>query len=340
MLQATRGQVANMSLGDAQKQFAMLRSSNVCFNSILCRHSVDAGPDETYNSNGECAKEMDELIVSLTECTLCTESMNSPKFLPCFHCFCRKCIEKLCCVHEDTGTVPCPLCRATFSRPVGGSCRRLPTNVYAEELVRVSEVVKAANKEHLVVKDELEAVKIKLKASEDSRRQTLEEKRRQDIELAENRNELKDRSLQMEDLKRNVSDSKSRESVLREHQRHTLEQLATVESSYKAAKIEVESCQKAKMEAEASLAMTHESCQSLSEQLQLTRQETNEQANSLQTELGKSMREIDRLKDQLAIMKKQLNHVSALSGMPVLCSNATEEHSLERIPLLCRLSQQ
>lgn len=258
---------------------------------------------------------MDELVVSLTECTLCTEPMSSPKFLPCFHCFCRKCIEKLCCVHEDGGggAVPCPLCRATFGAPKGGDCRRLPTNVYAEELVRVSGMVRDASKMHLLVKDELEAVKNELKTSEDERQRAAEERLRQDKELAETRTRLMDRSSHVDELKGILTEAESRETRLLEEQQSTLDKLEAVERSYEGAKIEVESYQKAKLEAEASLAASEESCRNLSEELRQTRQETSEQANSLQTVLGKSTQEIESLKDQLAAMKDQLKHLSALS---------------------------
>jgi len=76
---------------------------------------------------------MSQSVVDYTECPICTERMTNPTFLPCFHTFCRYCVEELC-----DRLMPCPLCRKHFNAANGGE---LPTNVYVEELVRVSEVV-------------------------------------------------------------------------------------------------------------------------------------------------------------------------------------------------------
>ena len=249
---------------------------------------------------GKMDDKEDELVVGLTECTLCTEPLSSPKFLPCFHCFCRACVEKLCYVHEDDGVVPCPLCRSHFGAPKNGDCRRLPTNVYAEELVRVSGVVKRASNAHLLVAETLADVKGKLAASEDGRQRALDEKLRREQELAEARTQLEGRAVQVEELKRSLSDAETR-------QRTASDRLSDVESGYEAAKTEVESLRKEKMKAEACLEAANESCRKLSSQLQQTRQETSEQASSLETELGKSKKEIESLKDQL-------KHMSALAG--------------------------
>ena len=80
---------------------------------------------------------MDESVVNYTECAVCMERMTNPKFLPCFHTFCRHCIDNLCDSYQHR-LVPCPLCRKEFNAANGGE---LSTNFYVEELVRVSEVV-------------------------------------------------------------------------------------------------------------------------------------------------------------------------------------------------------
>lgn len=254
---------------------------------------------------------MDDLVVGLTECTLCTEPMTSPKFLPCFHCFCRKCLEKLCGVHEENGIVPCPLCRSTFDIPTKSDCRRLPSNVYAEELVRVSGIVREANKKHLLVQDELEAAKNRLTASE---AEAAEEKCRRETDLADTRSRLEDRCSQVEELKRNLLDAESREAILRERQRGALEQLRAMEMSCAEAKKESESFGNAKTEAEACLAVAKESYEKLSVQLQQARRETSERTSSMQSELGKSQQEVESLKGRLATTADHLRYVSALSG--------------------------
>ena len=75
---------------------------------------------------------MDESVVNFTECAVCMERMANLKFLPCLHTFCRHCVEKLC-----DRLMPCPFCRKEFNANGG----ELPTNVYVEELLRVSDLV-------------------------------------------------------------------------------------------------------------------------------------------------------------------------------------------------------
>ena len=81
---------------------------------------------------------MDALVRKLTECPICMEKLANPKYLPCHHTFCCRCIETLC---TDFNGRSCPLCRSTFDAPEDGRCTRLPTNVFAEQLVRVNRVV-------------------------------------------------------------------------------------------------------------------------------------------------------------------------------------------------------
>lgn len=83
---------------------------------------------------------MDELVERLTECSICMNRVSDPKYLPCYHTFCCQCIQQLSIDHPSR-SVPCPLCRSTFCVPDSGDCRKLPTNVYAEELVRVNKAL-------------------------------------------------------------------------------------------------------------------------------------------------------------------------------------------------------
>jgi len=83
-------------------------------------------------------EKMDALVRKLTECPICMEKLANPKYLPCHHTFCCRCIETLC---TDFNGRSCPLCRSAFDAPEDGRCTRLPTNVFAEQLVRVNRVV-------------------------------------------------------------------------------------------------------------------------------------------------------------------------------------------------------
>ena len=118
---------------------------------------------------------MNPVIGSMTECPVCMEKLANPKFLPCHHTFCCKCIQKLCSSHNSK--VPCPVCRSTFDTPSNGRCSKLPTNAYAEELVRetgrftdekrelesrleeITERLKDAERKHEAAKAEAETYK-------------------------------------------------------------------------------------------------------------------------------------------------------------------------------------
>jgi hypothetical protein len=63
-----------------------------------------------------------------TQCSLCLNKFRTPKFLPCHHTFCQKCIETLV---KDAGKTPlrCPVCRDEYKLPPGGVAA-LKTNFY------------------------------------------------------------------------------------------------------------------------------------------------------------------------------------------------------------------
>ncbi|XP_048578198.1 tripartite motif-containing protein 45 isoform X1 [Nematostella vectensis] len=47
-------------------------------------------------------------------CSICIEHFNDPRVLPCFHSFCRHCLEELAVHSEGRGKLVCPLCKAEF----------------------------------------------------------------------------------------------------------------------------------------------------------------------------------------------------------------------------------
>jgi len=241
---------------------------------------------------------MEELDVSrLTECSICTESMSNPKFLPCHHTFCCECIEQLC-RSQSTRSVPCPMCRSPFNSTSSDDAGRLPTNVYVAELVRVGAMVQDASK----AKDELAAVKTKLKASEDGRQKAADEKRRQDTELARAQRKLakqKDFSKYVEEQRKKLSQAELYQFAVQERDKYTLEQLREMESLYETAKSETESCRQAKMKAEVSLAEANESRYRLSQQLEQTQRESSEEATRLQRQIRDSKEETESLVNQL-----------------------------------------
>jgi len=244
---------------------------------------------------------VEELDVGrLTECSICTELMTNPKFLPCHHTFCCGCIRLLCQSQSGTTSVPCPMCRSPFKAPSGLDAATFPTNAYVEELVRVSGMMQKAAK----ARDELAATRTKLQASEDWGRKAAEEKRRQDMELANTKRKmahLKDFSSRLKSLKKKMSYTELCEVCLLEREKDRLEELKAMEILYEEAKNETERCRKSQKEADASLATAMESSQSLSKELKQTQRESSE----LTTKLEKSKAEVECLKIQLANTNKQ-----------------------------------
>ncbi|XP_048577294.1 tripartite motif-containing protein 45 [Nematostella vectensis] len=47
-------------------------------------------------------------------CSICKEHFNDTRVLPCFHSFCRHCLEELAVHSEGRGKLVCPLCKAEF----------------------------------------------------------------------------------------------------------------------------------------------------------------------------------------------------------------------------------
>ena len=68
---------------------------------------------------------MAAVVGKLTDCSICMDELSEPRFLPCHHTFCLRCIEELRSSHQQArpraGGVPCPLCRSTFSSPADRS---------------------------------------------------------------------------------------------------------------------------------------------------------------------------------------------------------------------------
>jgi hypothetical protein len=56
-------------------------------------------------------------VESLLECSVCLETLNDPRTLPCFHSFCKVCLEKIVRIERKKAKIEdfhCPLCRSVF----------------------------------------------------------------------------------------------------------------------------------------------------------------------------------------------------------------------------------
>lgn len=54
------------------------------------------------------------------QCSVCLESLKEPKVLPCFHTFCRHCLEEIVNSQADKTSLPCPDCRLEVPLPESG----------------------------------------------------------------------------------------------------------------------------------------------------------------------------------------------------------------------------
>ena len=75
-----------------------------------------------------------EKVSDITKCPICTETMTSPKILPCIHTFCHGCLNILWHDKASGDKVPCPVCRTDLVIPNGG-VYNLPNNFFIEKLL-------------------------------------------------------------------------------------------------------------------------------------------------------------------------------------------------------------
>jgi len=70
----------------------------------------------------------------LVTCPMCLNVFDSPRSLPCNHCFCLKCIKNYCKDKVPASRPLCPLCKQNFEVPSSG-VDDLPRNNHLERLV-------------------------------------------------------------------------------------------------------------------------------------------------------------------------------------------------------------
>ena len=75
------------------------------------------------------AKEVKKVTVNLT-CPICYQLFNNPKYLPCHHSYCERCLEKM----QVQNKIICPECRNEATVPAGG-VKDLPNNFFINRMV-------------------------------------------------------------------------------------------------------------------------------------------------------------------------------------------------------------
>ena len=79
-------------------------------------------------------------ITAQLECSVCLDTLTDAKLLPCFHSFCKKCLERLVVQDRDGHTICCPTCRRTTLLPPTG-VSGLQTDFHAEHLFEIQETL-------------------------------------------------------------------------------------------------------------------------------------------------------------------------------------------------------
>ena len=65
-------------------------------------------------------KEALKKVEDQLECAICLQPYTDPKLLPCFHVYCKHCLERLVVHDRDGPTVTCPKCRRPTTVPPNG----------------------------------------------------------------------------------------------------------------------------------------------------------------------------------------------------------------------------
>ena len=79
-------------------------------------------------------------ITTQLECSVCLDTLTDAKLLPCFHSFCKKCLERLVVQDHDGHTLCCPTCRRTTLLPPTG-VSGLQTDFHAEGLFEIRDML-------------------------------------------------------------------------------------------------------------------------------------------------------------------------------------------------------
>ena len=86
-------------------------------------------------------KEILEKISAKLECSICLTDYTNPKLLPCFHVFCKECLEPLVKQDHDGLSLQCPICRHSTELPPKGVAG-LQSNFHVDHLFEIRDALK------------------------------------------------------------------------------------------------------------------------------------------------------------------------------------------------------
>ena len=82
-------------------------------------------------------------VTAQLECSVCLDTYTNAKLLPCFHSFCKKCLERLVVQDRNGPTLTCPNCRRTTPLPPAG-VSGLQTDFHVEHLFEIRDMLSKA----------------------------------------------------------------------------------------------------------------------------------------------------------------------------------------------------
>ena len=82
-------------------------------------------------------------VTTQLECSVCLDTYTNAKLLPCFHSFCKKCLEHLVVQDCNGHTLTCPNCRRTIPLPPAG-VSGLQTDFHVEHLFEIRDMLSKA----------------------------------------------------------------------------------------------------------------------------------------------------------------------------------------------------
>ena len=90
------------------------------------------------------ARRLTKEAENITDCSICMQTMKTPKILPCIHTFCLTCLQRHGRETQTSGDPTCPVCRSPF-RIVDGEYSSLPNNDFVEMLINAKKLTNRQN---------------------------------------------------------------------------------------------------------------------------------------------------------------------------------------------------
>ena len=86
------------------------------------------------------AEEVLKKVAARLECGICHNQYKDPKLLPCFHVFCKQCLERLVQKRGGQSVLQCPNCRRTTDLPLQG-VSGLQSDFHANHLFEIQDTL-------------------------------------------------------------------------------------------------------------------------------------------------------------------------------------------------------